>query len=74
MSVDLLDSLPHGFLNFTLMSPEAREGAKLCLKRIRQALGMPATAATMSASGHATLTATPSTGSGAGVGGSVFSP
>uniref|UniRef100_A0A914XCR2 Hormone-sensitive lipase n=1 Tax=Plectus sambesii TaxID=2011161 RepID=A0A914XCR2_9BILA len=41
MAMDLLDSLPHGFLNFTLMSPECREGAKLCLGRIREALGMP---------------------------------
>uniref|UniRef100_F1KVG3 Hormone-sensitive lipase n=1 Tax=Ascaris suum TaxID=6253 RepID=F1KVG3_ASCSU len=40
MSVDLLDSLPHGFLNFTLVSPECREGAKLSLLRIKQALGI----------------------------------
>lgn len=40
MGVDLLDSLPHGFLNFTLMSPECREGAKACLLRIKEALGM----------------------------------
>lgn len=40
MAVDLLDNLPHGFLNFTLMSPECREGAKICLMRIKEALGM----------------------------------
>ncbi|KHN83778.1 Hormone-sensitive lipase, partial [Toxocara canis] len=47
-SVDLLDSLPHGFLNFTLMSPECREGAKLCLMRIKQALGFSDSASTLS--------------------------
>ncbi|KAF8354708.1 hosl-1 [Pristionchus pacificus] len=39
-SVDLIPSVPHGFLNFTLMSPECRDGAKLCLVRIKQALGI----------------------------------
>ncbi|GMT36308.1 hypothetical protein PFISCL1PPCAC_27605, partial [Pristionchus fissidentatus] len=39
-SLDLLPSVPHGFLNFTLMSPECRDGAKLCLLRIKQALGI----------------------------------
>ncbi|WKY16774.1 hypothetical protein Q1695_001415 [Nippostrongylus brasiliensis] len=38
-SVDLLPAVPHGFLNFTLMSPECRRGAKICLQRIKQALG-----------------------------------
>uniref|UniRef100_A0A7E4VSK6 Hormone-sensitive lipase n=1 Tax=Panagrellus redivivus TaxID=6233 RepID=A0A7E4VSK6_PANRE len=37
--VDLLDSVPHGFLNFTLVSPDCREGSKLCVSRIREALG-----------------------------------
>ncbi|KAM3726479.1 Hormone-sensitive lipase [Dirofilaria immitis] len=37
MSVDLLDNLPHGFLNFTLVSPECRKGAKICLDRVREA-------------------------------------
>ncbi|CAJ0953908.1 unnamed protein product, partial [Mesorhabditis belari] len=40
-SLDLLPHVPHGFLNFTLMSPECRDGAKVCLTRIRQALGIP---------------------------------
>lgn len=40
MAVDLLDNLPHGFLNFTLISPECREGAKICLNHIREAFGM----------------------------------
>ncbi|KAK6032520.1 hormone-sensitive lipase [Ostertagia ostertagi] len=38
-SVDLLPAVPHGFLNFTLMSPECRRGAKICLQRIKEALG-----------------------------------
>ncbi|VDK48256.1 unnamed protein product [Anisakis simplex] len=38
--LDLLESLPHGFLNFTLMSEECRDAAKLCLMRIREAFGM----------------------------------
>ncbi|KAE9413134.1 hypothetical protein Angca_004624 [Angiostrongylus cantonensis] len=38
-SVDLLPAIPHGFLNFTLVSPECRRGAKICLERIKQALG-----------------------------------
>ncbi|PAV81168.1 hypothetical protein WR25_14542 isoform D [Diploscapter pachys] len=38
-SIDLLPSVPHGFLNFTMMSPECRQGAKICLQRIKQALG-----------------------------------
>ncbi|KAL6722562.1 hypothetical protein Aduo_017676 [Ancylostoma duodenale] len=43
-SVDLLPAVPHGFLNFTLMSPECRRGAKICLQRIKQALGYTDTA------------------------------
>lgn len=39
-SVDLLDNLPHGFLNFAPMSTDCREGANLCLERIKQLLGM----------------------------------
>ncbi|VDM58911.1 unnamed protein product [Angiostrongylus costaricensis] len=38
-SVDILPAIPHGFLNFTLVSPECRRGAKICLERIKQALG-----------------------------------
>ncbi|VDD95568.1 unnamed protein product [Enterobius vermicularis] len=39
-SIDLVDSLPHGFLNFSLISPECREGSKLCLRRIKEQFGM----------------------------------
>jgi acetyl esterase/lipase len=38
-SIDLIDSLPHGFLNFAPMSPDCRDGALLCLRRIKQILG-----------------------------------
>uniref|UniRef100_A0A915DPR8 Hormone-sensitive lipase n=1 Tax=Ditylenchus dipsaci TaxID=166011 RepID=A0A915DPR8_9BILA len=37
-SVDLLDSLPHGFLNFTPMSVDCQKGANLCLLRINETL------------------------------------
>lgn len=40
MAVDLLHNLPHGFLNFTLVSPECREGAKICLERVKEAFGI----------------------------------
>ncbi|VBB27319.1 unnamed protein product [Acanthocheilonema viteae] len=40
MAVDILDNLPHGFLNFTLVSPECREGAKICLERVKEAFGI----------------------------------
>nr|CAD2200410.1 unnamed protein product [Meloidogyne enterolobii] len=40
-SVDLLDSLPHGFLNFSPMSSDCQNGANICLERIKQTLGMP---------------------------------
>ncbi|KAI1725470.1 alpha/beta hydrolase fold domain-containing protein [Ditylenchus destructor] len=39
-SIDLIDSLPHGFLNFSPMSVECREGSNLCLKRIKESLNM----------------------------------
>lgn len=38
-SIDLLDALPHGFLNFAPMSSDCRDGAIVCVKRIAQALG-----------------------------------
>ncbi|CAD6194356.1 unnamed protein product [Caenorhabditis auriculariae] len=42
-SVDLLSSVPHGFLNFSLISPECKRGAKMCIRRLKQALGIPLT-------------------------------
>jgi len=41
ISVDLLDSLPHGFLNFAPMSADCQNGANLCLERIKETLRMP---------------------------------
>ncbi|KAI6177498.1 Hosl-1 [Aphelenchoides bicaudatus] len=35
--IDLLDGLPHGFLNFAPMSTECYEGARLCMYRIKEA-------------------------------------
>lgn len=35
--IDLLDGLPHGFLNFAPMSTECYQGAQLCLDRIKEA-------------------------------------
>lgn len=37
-SVDLLDGVPHGFLNFAPMSAECRQGSDLCLQRLKEAL------------------------------------
>lgn len=36
VTLDVLSGLPHGFLNFTLLSKEAHEGNKLCIKRIKE--------------------------------------
>ena len=38
VAVDILDGLPHGFLNFALVSPEANGGSELCVRRIREFL------------------------------------
>jgi hormone-sensitive lipase len=40
VSVDLLDSLPHGFLNFAPMSTDCQNGSNLCMERIKETLGM----------------------------------
>lgn len=40
-SVDLLSAVPHGFLNFTLISPECKKAGKVCIKRLKQSLGIP---------------------------------
>ncbi|KAF1747828.1 hypothetical protein GCK72_024294 [Caenorhabditis remanei] len=40
MSVDLLSSVPHGFLNFTLISPECKKSGQVCIGRLKEALGM----------------------------------
>ncbi|CAP33009.2 Protein CBG14512 [Caenorhabditis briggsae] len=40
MSVDLLSSVPHGFLNFTLISPECKKSGQVCIGRLKEALGI----------------------------------
>lgn len=40
VTLDVLEGLPHGFLNFSLLSKEAHEGSKLCVKRIMNLLKM----------------------------------
>lgn len=41
VSLDVLEDLPHGFLNFISFSEEARRGCDLTVSRIRQALQLP---------------------------------
>ncbi|KAL3265402.1 hypothetical protein HHI36_009608 [Cryptolaemus montrouzieri] len=41
VTLDILKGLPHGFLNFSLVSKEAYEGSKLCVKRIRELFNFP---------------------------------
>ncbi|CAG2113848.1 unnamed protein product [Medioppia subpectinata] len=36
--LDVIDALPHGFLNFVLLSEEAQRAGDLCLDRVQQAL------------------------------------
>ncbi|XP_054154037.1 hormone-sensitive lipase-like [Oppia nitens] len=38
INLDVLDDLPHGFLNFVSVSAESRRGSDLCVDRVRQAL------------------------------------
>ncbi|XP_022826508.1 hormone-sensitive lipase [Spodoptera litura] len=38
VGIEVLEGLPHGFLNFSLMAKEANEGSKLCVERIKQLL------------------------------------
>ncbi|XP_061718416.1 hormone-sensitive lipase [Cydia pomonella] len=40
VGIDVLEGLPHGFLNFALMAKEANEGSKLCVERIKQLLDL----------------------------------
>ncbi|GBP41813.1 Hormone-sensitive lipase [Eumeta japonica] len=40
VGIDVLEGLPHGFLNFALMAKEANDGSKLCVERIRQLLDL----------------------------------
>ena len=36
--LDVIDELPHGFLNFVMLSQEGRRASDLCLDRIKQSL------------------------------------
>ena len=38
--LDAVDKVPHGFLNFTLVSKECRQATDLCRERLKDALGM----------------------------------
>ncbi len=36
--VDVVDNLPHGYLNFVLVSKEAKQASDLCVQRLRESL------------------------------------
>lgn len=38
ITLDVLEGLPHGFLNFSLLSKEAHRGSNLCVQRLRELL------------------------------------
>ncbi|XP_030747220.1 hormone-sensitive lipase isoform X2 [Sitophilus oryzae] len=38
--LDILEGLPHGFLNFSLISKDAHEGSKLCVQRMKELLDL----------------------------------
>ncbi|XP_069679565.1 hormone-sensitive lipase isoform X2 [Periplaneta americana] len=40
VSLDVIDGLPHGFLNFSQLSKEARAGSSQCVKRIQELLDL----------------------------------
>ncbi|XP_075232649.1 hormone-sensitive lipase isoform X2 [Lycorma delicatula] len=40
VTIDILEGLPHGFLNFSLLSKEAYEASKKCIERIKTLLGI----------------------------------
>ncbi|KAJ0176026.1 hypothetical protein K1T71_008200 [Dendrolimus kikuchii] len=40
VDIEVLEGLPHGFLNFSLMAKEANEGSKLCIERLKQLLNL----------------------------------
>ncbi|XP_018571617.1 hormone-sensitive lipase isoform X2 [Anoplophora glabripennis] len=40
VKLDILNGLPHGFLNFSLLSKDAYEGSKVCIERIRELLNL----------------------------------
>nr|XP_037873125.1 hormone-sensitive lipase isoform X2 [Bombyx mori] len=42
VGIEVLEGLPHGFLNFSLMVKEANEGSKLCVERMKQLFDLDA--------------------------------
>lgn len=38
--LDVIDGLPHGFLNFLPFSQEAHNGSNLCVRRLKEAMNM----------------------------------
>uniref|UniRef100_A0A1Y1LC87 Hormone-sensitive lipase n=1 Tax=Photinus pyralis TaxID=7054 RepID=A0A1Y1LC87_PHOPY len=40
VTLDVLPGLPHGFLNFSMVSKEAEQGSKLCIQRIKEILDL----------------------------------
>ncbi|XP_045480729.1 hormone-sensitive lipase [Harmonia axyridis] len=41
VTLDVLKGLPHGFLNFSMLSKEAYEGSIICVQRIKQLFNFP---------------------------------
>ena len=44
--MELINDLPHGFLNFVLVSQDAKQGSETCIKHLKKALQVPATPVT----------------------------
>ena len=42
VDLHIVDSLPHGFLNFANTSPEAKQASKYCLNKIKDVLKITA--------------------------------
>ncbi|XP_066257180.1 hormone-sensitive lipase isoform X3 [Euwallacea similis] len=40
VTLDILEGLPHGFLNFSLISKDAHEGSKVCVQRMKELLNL----------------------------------
>ena len=38
VDLHIVDNLPHGFLNFSDASPEAKQASKYCLNKIKEVL------------------------------------
>lgn len=51
VTLEILKGLPHGFLNFTMYSSEARDGSKRCIASLKELLSIPAD---IQLNGHAT--------------------